>query len=152
MAYLERVKMKLSDIQVSSAMRNTTPRQEKMEAVRQYYQENGKLDSDIRLNEKNYLVDGYIGFLVLEENGVEEVEVVRPGTPIYVFGRHNTCPKEYCWRITGETKDIHNLKIGNKMVVRTSSGNSVAVITRFEALEQPPVQQRIKSVIVCLDE
>jgi len=144
--------MKISDIKVSSAFRNSTPKAEKLDACRQFYAENGRLDRDIVVDEKNYIRDGYVALCVLREAGVTEVDVVRLDNRIYVFGRHNTCPKEYCWKITKKTKDLEHLKIGNKVVVATKHGNAVALVTNIVKASKPPVNFKVKDVIKCLDE
>ena len=150
---LEKVIMNIADIRVPSAFSNSVPKEEKMELCRRYYREHGCLDRDILLDSSSRLRDGYIGLLVLIENGVTEVEVCKPDNRVtYVFGRHNTCPKDYCWKINGGTEDLHNLKIGNKMVVQTKHGVSVALITNIIKSETPPVDMKIKRVIKCLDE
>lgn len=154
---MNKVMMNVSDIKVTRMFRNTTPKTEKIERCRQYYREHGVLDRDIVIGASGYLVDGYIALLVLKENNVEQTEVVvkhrnAPSKVTYVFGRHKTCPKEYCWKITGKTKQLEHLKIGNKMVVNTKHGKSVATIIRIEELEQSPIGRAVKDVVKCLDE
>lgn len=147
----KRVVMQLSDIKVSRAFCETTPKQAKLNAVRQYYQENGKLDKDIIVDKTNRLQDGYIRLLVLKEYGIEEFEVVKDVTT-YVFGKHDSNDKEYCWKITTTTKQTNNLKVGNKMLVRTRGGKSIATITRFIETEKPPINKLIRRVIKIFDE
>lgn len=150
---MKRVMMNISDIKVSSAFGNSTPKEDKLNRCRQFYIDNGRLDRDIIINERGYIVDGYVGLIVLKEAGVTEAEIcMRDNRTTYVFGRHNTCPKEYCWMITRDTKDLDNLKIGNKMVVITKQGSSVALITNIIKSDKPPVDFRVKGVIKCLDE
>lgn len=154
---MDKIMMKVSDIKVTRMFSSTTPKAEKMERCRQYYREHGVLDRDIVIGASGVLVDGYIALLVLKENNVEQTEVVvkqrhNPSRKTYVFGRHKTCPKEYCWKITGHTQQLEHLKIGNKMVVNTKHGKSVATIIRIEQLEQSPIGRAVKGVVKCLDE
>lgn len=150
---MEREVMKISDIRVSSAFGNSTPKAVKLDACRQFYAENGRLDRDIVVDERNYIRDGYVALCVLREAGVTEVEVVRmDNRTIYVFGRHNTCPKEYCWKVTKNTRDLEHLKIGNKVVVATKQGSSVALVTNIVKASKSPVNLKVKDVIKCLDE
>lgn len=151
-------RMQVSDIKVPRQFANTTPNQEKMERCREYYSEHGLLDRDIVVNRGGKLKDGYIGLLVLIENGVHETEVVvdtnsyKKCATTYVFGRHAEQPKEYCWRVTKNTQGIENLKIGNHALVKTARGVQTAMIVRIEQLENPPIKRTIKRVIRCLDE
>jgi len=151
---MERVNMNISDIKVTRMFRNTTPNLNKMERCRQYYREHGVLDRDIIIGASGYLVDGYIGLLVLMENLVEQAEVVmhNPRAKTYVFGRHDASRKEYCWKITGNTKNLENLKIGNKAIVNTKYGRDTVIITRIETLGVSPVGMTVKGVVKCLDE
>lgn len=156
---MERVMMNVADIKITRAFGGTTPKESKMERCRQYFQEHGTIDRDIVVSPSGHIQDGYVALLVLKENNVAQTEVVvkRRRTPInprttYVFGRHKTCPKEYCWRITGSTQQLENLQIGNKMVVNTKHGKSVATIVRIEQLEQSPIGRAVKGVVKCLDE
>lgn len=157
--------MNVSDIRIPASFARTTPREEKIERCREFFRSNGRLDRDIIIGRNGQLCDGYIGYLVLVENGVTEVEVVqrsrkrapvdnsyRNKPTVYVFGRHNTSLKEYCWRVTKSTHGMEYLKIGNKAVVKTRSGNSIATIIRIEELSTPPVNMAVRRVIECLDE
>ena len=157
--------MNVSDIRIPASFARTIPREEKIERCREFFRINGRLDRDIIIGRNGKLYDGYIGYLVLVENGIAEVEVVqrsrkratvdnsyRNKPTIYVFGRHETSPKEYCWRVTESTQGMEYLKIGNKAVVKTRSGNSIITIIRIEELNTTPVNMAVRRVVKCLDE
>lgn len=152
--------MKVSDIKVTSAFRRTTPRAYKMDACREYYKQNGRIDKPIIVSRSGYVLDGYIRYLILKENNVEETDVVvaggklnAPKVKTYVFGRHQGSDKEYCWVINKNTAGLENLKIGNKALVRSSGCKTIITITRVEYLENPPnTNNKIKGVVKCLDE
>ena len=67
--------MKLSEIKISNAFASTTPREDKVKVCRNYWEENHEQDRDIVVNKNNVLIDGYIQYLVLKENSVEEAFV-----------------------------------------------------------------------------
>ena len=67
--------MKLSEIKISNAFASTTPREDKVKVCRNYWEENHEQDRDIIVNKNNVLIDGYVQYLVLKENGIEEVFV-----------------------------------------------------------------------------
>lgn len=71
--------MKLSEIKISNAFAVTTPREDKVNACREYWEENHEQDRDIVVNKDNVLVDGYVQYLVLKEKGIEEVFVKKLG-------------------------------------------------------------------------
>lgn len=70
------MKIKLSDIKISDAFANITPKENKMNECREYWDKFSKQDRYIVISPKNnVLIDGYIQYLVLKENNVEEAEV-----------------------------------------------------------------------------
>lgn len=162
--------MKLSNIRISSNFANTTPRPEKMAECRNYWNENRTQDRPLVVNHHNYLIDGYIQYLVLKENGIEDAVVVISNTrkkcwerktrngntsnyknqpTTYVYGKHvgKHNNKEYVWRVpkkwVGWTA-IH--KVGDVVYVNTEHGNKPIVITRIETLSTCPVNLRVKKV------
>lgn len=60
-------KIKLSDIKINEAFKNTSPTEHKIERVRRKYLQDGVQDKPVVINEDGYLVDGYIRYLVLQE-------------------------------------------------------------------------------------
>lgn len=56
----ESVKMKLSEIKISNAFASTTPKDDKLNACRNYWKENHEQDRDIVVNKNNVLIDGYM--------------------------------------------------------------------------------------------
>ena len=69
----------LSDIIICEEFAESKPRKSKVDKVRKYYSEYGGVDKPIIVNKKNVLLDGYIRYLVLKENGAEyaKCKVVR---------------------------------------------------------------------------
>lgn len=144
------MKVRVSDIRISNNFKKTIPSLEKMEKCRQYFQENGKIDAPIIVNENMRLLDGYIRYLILVENNVEEIDVeIKAKKVTYVFGRHSMYRKEYVWRITKETKNRRKLGIGAFALVSTKDGFKVVKITRVEKLANPPIDIPIKRVVKC---
>ena len=119
--------MKLSDIKVKDAFINSQPRPEKMEECRYIWDLYQCQDRYIVVNPDGYLVDGYVQYLVLKENGCDEAIVkkswkkrkiwkriskdkIRNGynyrnkPTTYVYGQHFNRKKgyksqEYMWRV-----------------------------------------------------
>lgn len=76
--------MSISDIKVSDTFANSTPRESKMKECRDFWNKNHKQDRYIVVNYNNVLIDGYVQYLVLKENGVENAMVKQR------WSRHNS--------------------------------------------------------------
>lgn len=151
--------MKLEDIIIPAYF--SKPSAEKVQKCMDFYAIFGKLDKDIVVDGNGTLRDGYVRYIVLTKNRVKEVEVIvnvksKTGHPhkkpiIYVFAKHMSNSKEYCWRITDNIKDVENLQVGNKILVETKFGKKAVTVTHIETLSQPPVDGAVKKVIRCFD-
>lgn len=161
-------KMKLSEIKISESFANTIPSEEKMSECREFWRLERKQDRPIVLNNKGYLVDGYVMYLTLMEHKEEYAEVifkkihnrqyerllkVKPtykNTPTtYIFGTHpnSNCTKEFCWRVPASWGDwVENIEIGDTVLCQTKFGYSPVIINRVEVLDNPPIDLPIKKV------
>ena len=159
-------KIKLSEIKITSAFENTTPNPEKVQKYREYFEENQKQSKPILLDYNNVLRDGYIQYLILKENGIEEATIIRKKkhkrlkerkiTPsyknsntTYIFGTHpnSNCTKEFVWRIPASWETwAENVEIGDTILCQTKFGFSPVVVSRVEILDKPPIETRVKRV------
>lgn len=140
--------MKLSDIKVPKSFAATTPKEEKMSLCRDFWNNNHKQIKDIVVNKDNILVDGYVQYLVLKENGVDDAEVVKLSrkrvfinrernhkrehvepnykrkVTTYIFGIHpKSNMKEYVWRVPASWEGWENdLLPGDRIWVHTEYG------------------------------
>ena len=165
------LKMKLSEIKISNAFASTTPREDKVKACREYWNEHQEQDRDIVVNKDNVLIDGYIQYLILKEKGIEEVFVKKLGRKritkhvkknrvhrepayknsetTYIRGVHlnRRTDKEYIWRVPNSWKGWENdLLPGDVILVRTQYGVKPIVITNIEWRDKCPVDMRVKKV------
>lgn len=67
--------MKLSDIRIKDSFKNSIPNDYKLAQCREYWDQHGFYLHDIVVNNKDYLVNGYIQYLLLKENGIQGVVV-----------------------------------------------------------------------------
>lgn len=134
----------LSDVIILDMFKKTTPNKNKMEKVRKYVIENGKLDRPIVLNNK-VLKDEYIRYLVAKELGFDRVPYVKSYEKnidssikfpkvTYVVGKFNNNEKRYVWKLT---KDI-DVNVGDKVLVRSkvhgqTKYNIINVVKVFES-------------------
>lgn len=63
--------MRLSEIKISADFESSIPNTYKYNKCENYYNKTGNQDRYIVVDEKNVLVDGYIMYLVLKNNGIE---------------------------------------------------------------------------------
>ena len=166
------VKMKLSEIKISNAFALTTPKDDKLNACRNYWKENHEQDRDIVVNKNNVLIDGYIQYLVLKENNVEEAEIkistrrkkrwyrknvedwniphYRDETTTYVYGKHpnSNCDKEFMWRVPKSMTWLsENVQVGDSILCQTKFGIAPVIVTKVEVLDKCPVDFRVKKVV-----
>ena len=157
--------MKLENIIIPNTFQEKHPKKDKMDECRAYYESYGKLDREIVVDHENVLIDGYVGYLVLQENNILETDVkvanrsayqksrnYHNTETVYVYGRHAGKQAEYVWRMTPQTKNAECLQVGCRAMVRTRFGIKVVEVTNVRTLKEPPVKGAVKKVIQCLTE
>ena len=163
------VKMKLSEIKISNAFAVTTPKYDKLNACRNYWKENHGQDRDIVVDKNNVLIDGYIQYLVLKENGVDEVEIkistrrkkrwyrknvkdwniphYKNEATTYIYGVHPNSKdtKTYMWRVPKSwTNWTDNIQIGDTVMCATKNGCTPVVVNKVEILDKCPIDIPVK--------
>ena len=128
----------------------TPPSEHKLKKCREEYSK-GVLDRDLVINKNNVLVDGYVLYCVLKENGyVGDIKVeINPFYDIsttYVFGKHPGDDKERVWYINMSYSKVKD-KVGQIATVQTRKGNQPITVTRIERLKNPPIQGIIRKVV-----
>lgn len=169
------MKIKLSDIKISDAFANTTPKENKMNECREYWDKFSKQDRYIVISPKNnVLIDGYIQYLVLKENNVEEAEVkistrskkswkrkksnvnstnYKNSKTMYVYGIHlnrfGLDGKEFVWRVPKSkswTWFSNNVDAGDVILCHTKFGIKPVIVTMIEELDKSPVDFPVKKI------
>lgn len=164
-------RMKLADIKISDAFANSIPKVEKLNECRNSWNLWNRQDRYIVVNPDNVLIDGYIMYLVLKENNVEEVEVeisnrrkkrwyrknvedweipyYRNNTTTYVYGIHpnGDDTKNYIWRVPKSwTWFAENVQFGDSILCQTKFGIAPVIVTKVEMLDKCPVDFLVKRV------
>ncbi len=166
--------MKLSDIRIKKSFENSVPNDYKLTQCRDYWKQHCLYLHDIVVNKNGYLIDGYIQYLILKENGAENITVkdfdkkvhkrrspkirkndkkktksYRDVKTLYVFGIHPKGTKERVWRVPNKfQKEWENiLNVGDAVMVKTKQGNAPIRITRIERLSECPVDIPVKRVV-----
>lgn len=164
--------IKLSEIKISPSFAETMPKEEKMEECRKNYINHGKQDRYIVIDHTNTLIDGYIMYLVLKENNVDEAKIkisdrrkkrwkrintkdwiiphYKTEMTTYVYGVHpnSKCEKEFVWRIPKAwTGFEEKVEVGDSVLCGTKFGVSLVIVTKVEMLEQCPIDIPVKRVV-----
>lgn len=69
------MKRKLSEIKINEEFSSTKPSNIKVQECRKFWAKNHKQDRYLVVNKDGYLIDGYIQYLILKENKVDEAEI-----------------------------------------------------------------------------
>ena len=140
------MKMKLEDIIVPNLFLQHPPNPRKMKQCRLHYCDN-IIDREIVVDEFNTLLDGYVLYLVLKENGIEEFDVEVKNPPLYIWGKHPNNNKKYCWRI----RDMRYQDACNYLykiaIVDTNKGLQPVNVREIFFSDKPPVDTEIKDVV-----
>lgn len=164
-------RLKLDEIKITSAFAETTPSEKKLSECRYNWNNYHLQDRYLVVNTDGFLIDGYIQYLVLKENNIEDAEVkisnrrkkrwkrknikdwvtprYKDNPTTYIFGTHpnSNCTKEFCWRVPESwTGFTDNIQIGDTVLCATKFGYSPVIVSRIEVLDKPPIDLPIKKV------
>lgn len=128
-------KIKTQAIIIPKSFLKTPPGQKKMDAVRSYVRENGKLDRPVVLAGKE-LVDNYVRYLVALEFGFDEIPYIPVSEyrknepdmiPTYIVGKFEGNDREYTWRV----KKRMQVEVGDIVQVKSKckDGSNTATVT-----------------------
>lgn len=160
--------MKLSDIKIKKSFADTTPSEIKMSECRKNWNELHTQDRYIVVNRNNELVDGYIQYLVLKENGIDTAEIkvsnckrpswrrinkfvpeYRKRMTTYIYGIHpnSKSTKERVWRVPNSWIGWENgLLPGDQILVETKRGIAPIIITKIKWTDKCPTDLRVRKV------
>ena len=106
-----------------------SPKAEKMEQKERYFEETGALQSQIILDSRGNLIDGYTSYLIAKAHGIQCVPI-RYGRRQIVRASHKPSGKLYTWELPGLL--IDRVSAGDKAVVRTERGARTVIVTAVE--------------------
>ena len=105
------------------------PEPEKMQQKEQYFLENGILQSQIILDSRGNLIDGYISFLLAKKYGIRSVPV-RYGKRQIIQATLKPGGRLYSWELPGLL--IDRISIGERVLVHTKSGVRTVIVKEVE--------------------
>ena len=134
--------VRTDNMQIFQCFRENPPKPGKMMKKEQYFKETGLLQSEIILDSKNYLIDGYTSYLLAVKNGFEYVPI-RYGKRQIVKAYHRQGGKLYTWELPESL--IDKVSEGDKLIVRTGRGIRTVTVAAVENYE--PDIKPLKQVI-----
>ena len=167
-------KIKLSEIKINEAFAKSIPSESKMQECRNNWNMWHRQDRYIVVNHNNVLIDGYIQYLVLKENNVEEADIkisarrkkrwyrkntkdwdiphYRNEVTTYIYGVHpnSKSGNEFVWRVRKSWSEAgweDGLEIGDKILVDTKFGIKPVVVTKIEISYKCPINIPVKRVV-----
>ncbi len=147
------MKIDINKIVISESFFNSKPSDIKVKKYREDYYLTHKQKKPIVLNEDYVLIDGYIQYLILKENGVMNAYCkiysnYKNSLTTYVYGTHKYLNCERVWRVPPfKEKEFSNLQVGESVWCKTKYGIAPVTITKIEKLNKPPVDFDIKTVV-----
>lgn len=136
--------MKIDEIKIYPCFTAHEPKPEKMQRKEQYFEETGALQSQIILDSRGNLIDGYTSYLIAKAHGIQCVPI-RYGRRQIVRASHKPGGKLYTWELPGLL--IDRVSAGDKAVVRTERGIravTVAAVEEYAGQEQAPLRMVIR--------
>lgn len=125
-------------------MRCHEPKPEKMEQKEQYFEETGALQSQIILDSRGNLIDGYTSYLLAKAHGIQCVPI-RYGKRQIVKASHKPGGKLYSWELPGLL--IDRVSAGDMAIVRTERGIkavTVVAVEEYAGKEPEPLKRVIR--------
>lgn len=141
--------MKIDDIKIYPCFAVCEPKLEKMQRKEQYFEETGALQSQIILDSRGNLIDGYTSYLLARAHGIQCVPI-RYGRRQIVRASHKPDGKLYTWELPGLL--IDRVSAGDMAIVRTERGVrvvTVAAVEEYAGNEPKPLKRviRVKKAI-----
>ena len=136
--------MKIDEIKIYPCFTAHEPKPEKMQRKEQYFEETGALQSQIILDSRGNLIDGYTSYLIAKAHGIQCVPI-RYGRRQIVRASHKPGGKMYSWELPGLLND--RVSAGDMAIVRTERGIravTVAAVEEYAGQEQAPLRMVIR--------
>ena len=125
----ENQEMRVDSIKIYPCFAAHQPKAEKMEQKEQYFAETGLLQSQIILDSRGNLIDGYTSYLLAKAHGIQSVPV-RYGRRQIVRASHKPGGKLYTWDLPGIL--IGRVSAGDKVLIHTQRGVRVVTVAAVE--------------------
>lgn len=125
--------MKTEDIKIYPCFAAHEPKPEKVQEKEQYFEETGALQSQIILDSRGNLIDGYTSYLIAKAHGIQCVPI-RYGRRQIVRASHKPDGKLYSWELPGIL--VGRVRPGDRVAVETAGGQSLVTVVQVEEYSQ----------------
>lgn len=136
--------MKIDDIKIFPCFSEHQPKPEKMEQKEQYFMETGLMQSQIIVDSRGNLIDGYTSYLLTRAHNIQSVSV-RYGKRQIVKAFHKSGGKLYTWELPGSLIDL--VSAGDKVLIHTQRGVRAVTVAAVEEYAGNEFQAPFKMVI-----
>lgn len=142
----------ISDIIIPDEFTKTTPKNSKVERIREYFNVYNTIDEPVTISSGNILMGGYIRYLIAKENNIQSIPCVisdknfTPKRPVkYIVGKFEN-GLEYIWKIRNKL----DVNVGDKVLVANKNGSAVVTVVKVfcsndkDTLRHKPVLQIVQ--------
>lgn len=136
--------MRIEDIKIYPCFAAHPPKAEKLQQKEQYFTETGLLQSQIILDSRGNLIDGYTSYLIAKAQGIESVSV-QYGRRQIMRASHKSGGKLYAWELPELL--IDRVSAGDKVLMHTQRGVrvvTVAAVEEYAGDEPEPLKMVIR--------
>lgn len=142
----------ISDIIIPDEFTKTTPKNSKIERIREYFNAYNTIDKPVTISSSNILMDGYIRYLIAKEKNIQSIPCIisdknfTPKRPCkYIVGSFDN-GLEYIWKIRNKL----DVNVGDKVLVANKNGSAVVNVVKVfcsndkDKLRHKPVLQIVQ--------
>lgn len=144
------VMVDISEIIISNAFRDSSPRQEKINRRKEYYRQNGTIDTPIKITDKGLLVDGYTRYIAAKECGADLVPCVVLKPFRFIHAVHNHGGKIYTWKFIGIDISVGDVVLVQCLVHNKIRYKPVTVTEVYDSQEENIF--KVRNVVKVLQE
>lgn len=138
------LKMKIQDIKIFPWFENTKPSEEKIREKEAQFQNTGLLPSVITLNDQNWLLDGYVSYLLAVVHGLKDVPVRYERRQV-IRAYHKRDGKRYDWELPERL--IDQVAAGDKILIRNARGLRWVIVEAVEEYGEHEYHDSLKMVV-----
>lgn len=149
---MDTINILISNIIIPDEFTKTTPKNSKVESIREYFNVYNTIDEPVTISPSNVLMDGYIRYLIAKENNMQLIPCVvsdkyfTPKRPCkYIVGKFNN-GSEYIWKIRNKL----DVNVGDKVIVANKNRSAVVTVVKVfcsndkDKLRHKPVLQIVQ--------
>ena len=129
---MEVINVLISDIIIPDEFTKTTPKNSKVERIREYFNVYNTIDEPVTISSSNILMDGYIRYLIAKEHNMQLIPCVisdknfKSKIPVkYIVGKFDN-GSEYIWKIRNKL----DVNVGDKVLVANKNGSAVVSVVK----------------------